>query len=103
MLALIPAWVKKAVALIAAAAALSCSAYLLGRQEGRQLGAAEALIKTVELFQTREKTNADITASDAFELCAHFGLSADDQRQCVRRLAEADAKTGKRAEDHHGR
>jgi hypothetical protein len=103
MWALIPAWLRIGAALVVAATALACGSYHLGHQEGRQQAAAEALIKTVELFQTREKTNADITASDAFELCAHFGLSADDQRQCVRRLAEADTKTGQRAEDHHGR
>ncbi len=78
-------------------------AYFQGKSAGRSEASLAALEKTVEVIQSRELTNAEITASDAASLCAHFGLQDDDRRECVRRLAETNADAGNGTQDHNGR
>lgn len=101
--ALIPNWLKIAAAGLLCAVLLSSSSYWLGKREGRSQAATEALAKTVEVLQSRNETNVEITSSAAAELCAHFGLPDDQRVECVRRLEQADADARNRAQDHDGR
>jgi len=103
MWALIPNWLKIASAGLLCAVLISSGSYWLGKRDGRSETATEALEKAVELFQSREKTNAEISSADAAALCAHFGLQSDDKRQCMRRLAEASADARNGSQDHNGR
>lgn len=74
------------------AALIAGPAYLYGHARGEASARAGALEKTVEILRERELTNAEISAADAAHLCAHFGLQDGDRDECMRRLAEADAK-----------
>lgn len=78
-------------------------AYFYGHARGAVSAHTDALEKTVEIFQERELTNAEISRADAAHLCAHIGLQDGDRDECVRRLAEADTDAGERGEDYHGR
>ncbi len=64
------------------------------REDERNKLAAEALRKTIELIQSREKTNVEISAGDAASLCSNLLVSKDDIRKCVLGLAEADHDAG---------
>lgn len=101
--ALIPNWIKIAAAGLLCVVLLASGSYWLGKREGRSQAATEALAKTVEIFQSREKTNAEINSADASALCGHFGLQPDDKRECMRRLAEASANARNSGQNHSGR
>ncbi|MCZ7496252.1 hypothetical protein O8B39_17265 [Agrobacterium rhizogenes] len=103
MWALIPNWLKIAAGGLLCAVLLASGSYWLGKREGRSQAAAEALAKTVEVLQSRNETNVEITSSAAAELCRHFGLPDDQRVECVRRLEQADADARNRAQDHDGR
>lgn len=77
---------------ILGAALISGPVYLYGKSAGKAEAATAALEKTVEALQSREKTNVEISSSDAAALCAHFGLQDDEQRECMRRVAEAQTQ-----------
>ena len=64
------------------------------REDERNKLAAEALQKTIEVIQSREKTNVEISAGDAASLCRHLLVSEDDIRECVLGLAEAKPDAG---------
>lgn len=64
------------------------------RQDERNKLAAEALQKTIELIQSREKTNVEISAGDASSLCRNLLVSEDDIRKCVLGVAEAQSVPG---------
>lgn len=103
MWSLIPTWLKIGVGAIIGASLLSFASFHLGKREGRQMAATEALEQTVQLFQSREKTDAEISSADAAALCGHFGLQPDDKRECMRRLAEASAEARNGSQNHNGR
>lgn len=88
---------------IVGAALASTPAYLHGKSAGKRETSIAALEKTVEVIQSREITNAEITDSDAASLCSHFELQDDERRECVRRLAAASANAGNSPENHNGR
>ncbi len=67
-------------------------AHYVGQRAGRQEAAAEALEKSLELIQSREQTNAEISSADAAALCAHFELPDAERLECVRRVAAAVSK-----------
>lgn len=66
--------------------------YYYGKQEGRQQAAVAALEASVKVLRQRNEIDDQVSASDAAALCADFGLSDDEQAECVRRLREADAQ-----------
>lgn len=86
--AIIPNWLKIAAGGLLCAVLLASGSYWLGKREGRSQAATEALAKTVEVLQSRNDTNVEITSSAAAELCAHYGLPDAERLECVRRLAE---------------
>lgn len=77
---------------ILGAALFAAPAYLYGVRAGKTAAATAALEKTVELIQSRERTNAEISSADAASLCAHFELPDAERLECVRRVAEASAQ-----------
>lgn len=64
------------------------------REDERNKLAAEALQKTIEVIQSREKTNVEISVGDAAALCRHLLVSENDVRECVRGMAEAGHEAG---------
>lgn len=101
--ALIPNWLKIAAGGLLCAVLLSSGSYWMGKREGRSQAATEALTKTVEVLQSRNETNVEITSSAAAELCAHYGLPDEEHLECVRRVEQADAVARDSREDHDGR
>ncbi|WP_332304714.1 hypothetical protein [Rhizobium sp. GR12] len=103
MWALIPGWIKIAAVGLLCASALGTASYLAGKRVQRAEMATETLTKTIEVLQSRNETNVEITSSAAADLCSHFGLPDDERVECLRRVAEADADARKRGQDHDGR
>ncbi|MDR7032443.1 hypothetical protein [Mesorhizobium sp. BE184] len=91
-LAFIPTWLKLAVAGLAGAALLSYGSYIVGKREGRQDAAVAALELSVKTLRDRNEIDDQVTAADAAQLCADFGLSDSDKAECVRRLVEASTE-----------
>lgn len=61
-----------------------------GKGLGRAEAAAEAAANTVRVLQERGKIDEQVTSSDAAALCADFGLSDDEQKQCMLRIQPTD-------------
>jgi len=91
MWALIPGWVKIAAGGLLCAVALASGSYWAGKRVQRAEMATETLTKTVEVLQSRNDTNVEITSSAAVELCAHYGLPDEERLECVRRVEQASA------------
>lgn len=85
-------WIKIGAGAVLGVLVASGPAYLYGAYNGRQQAALAALEKTVEVLQTRNKIDDEISASDAARLCTDFGLSNDEAAECVRRLAPPHAE-----------
>ncbi len=101
--ALIPNWLKIAAGGLLCAGAVASGSYWLGKRVQRAEMATETLAKTVEVLQSRNETNVEITSSAAAELCRHFGLQDDERLECMRRLEQASADARNSSEDHGGR
>ncbi len=101
--ALIPTWLKIAAIGLLCAFALGTASYFAGKRVQRAEMATETLTKTVEVLQSRNETNVEITSSAAAELCAHYGLQDDERLECVRRVEQASADARNSSEDHNGR
>lgn len=80
---------KMAMAVAVAAPLAFVFGNYLGKHEARQEAATAVLEKTVELIQSRERTNAEISSADAASLCAHFELPDAERLECVRRVEQA--------------
>lgn len=87
-------WLQTAIVAAAVGALSYGGGYLLGKRDGRNDAATDALAATVQVLTERGKIDADISSSDAVRLCDHYGLSEDDKRECVRRVEEANTKGG---------
>ncbi len=103
MWALIPAWIKNAAGGLLCVAVVAVASYFIGKRVQHAEMATETLTKTVEVLQSRNETNVEITSSAAAELCAHFGLPDEERVECVRRVVEADADARNSRQDHDGR
>lgn len=79
---------------ILGAALISGPVYLYGKSAGKTEAATAALQKSIEIMRERSATDDEISRSDLAGLCRHLGLLEDDQRECVRRLAEAHHEAG---------
>ena len=91
-LALIPNWIKFALCGLAGAALVAWGSYIVGKHEGRQQAAVDALQTSVKVLRQRNEIDETISTADAARLCADFGLPDDEAAECVRRLASSDAK-----------
>ncbi len=96
-------WLKIVVLGLLCASALGTASYFAGKRVQRAEMATETLTKTVEVLQSRNETNVEITSSAAAELCAHYGLSDEARLECVRRVEQASAGARNSSEDHNGR
>ena len=63
-----------------------------GKSLGRAEAAAEAAANSVRVLKERGKIDEKVTASDSAALCGDYGLSDEDYRECMRRVAEANSK-----------
>lgn len=68
--------------------------YLYGKSTGKSEAAVAALETSVKALRERSATDDEISRSDLAGLCRHLGLSDEDQRECVRRLAETQHEAG---------
>jgi len=103
MWSLVPGWIKIAAGGLLCVAVVAVASYFVGKRVQRAEMATETLTKTVEVLQSRNETNVEITSSAAAELCAHYGLPDEERVECVRRVVQADADGRNRAQDHDGR
>jgi hypothetical protein len=69
-------------------------AYLYGKNAGKAEAAVAALEHSVKALRERSATDDEISRSDLAGLCRHLGLLPDDERECLRRLAEAQHEAG---------
>ena len=85
-------YLKFGAGLVLGAALVFYPARWIGQGEGKQMAAAAALSKSVTLLRERNVVNDQVSTADASALCADFGLSGDDEAECVRRLRPTNAK-----------
>ncbi len=85
-------WLKIGSAALAGAILVSGPLYLYGKHEGRSQAAVAALEKSVSDLRQRNKIDENISASDAAALCRDFGLSDEEQRECMRRIQAANSQ-----------
>lgn len=100
---LIPDWLKITISGLACLGVVSISSFQVGKRIQRAEMATETLTKTVEVLQSRNETNVEITSSAAAELCANYGLPDAERLECVRRVEQASADARHSSEDHNGR
>ncbi|WP_175386182.1 hypothetical protein [Rhizobium sp. 9140] len=97
-------WLKLGVGATVGAALISGLAYLYGKSAGRQQAAVVALENSVVILRKRNEIDAEISRSDASELCRSLFLpDTEEHRECVRRVAEADTDAGNGGQDRGGR
>lgn len=99
MLSLIPDAIKLPAAAVVGAALMFFPAKWIGQSEGKQMAATAALANSVQVLRERNTIDEEVTASDAAALCGSYGLSVDEQAECVRRIQEADALAGNGGDD----
>ncbi|WP_281978784.1 hypothetical protein [Pseudorhizobium flavum] len=86
MLAALAHPLARALGGLGVAALIVSGAYTYGKSVGRHGAAIEALERSVELLRKRNVIDETVSASDAAALCLDFGLSDEDERECLRRL-----------------
>lgn len=85
-------WLKIGSGTVVGAVLVSGPLYLYGKHEGRSQAAVAALEKSVSDLRQRNKIDETISASDAAALCRDFGLSDEEQRECMRRRQAANTQ-----------
>lgn len=66
--------------------------YALGIHEGKQQGLVSSLETSVKTLRDKGKIYAQISNTDAADLCGDYGLPNHEQAECVRRVRAASAK-----------
>jgi hypothetical protein len=99
ILKLVPDAVKLPAAVLVGAGLMFFPAKWLGQSEGKQMAATASLVKSVEVLRERNTIDEEVSSSDAVALCSSYGLSDDDQAECVRRVQEADAQSRNDGDD----
>lgn len=85
-------YVKIIAGLIIGAALVFYPARWIGQSEGKQMAATAALSKSVTVLRERNVVNDQVSTSAATDLCSDFGLSDDDEAECVRRIRSPSTK-----------
>ena len=80
-------YVKIIAGLVIGAALVFYPARWIGQSEGKQMAATAALSKSVTVLRERNIVNDRVSSSAATDLCRDFGLSTDDEAECVRRIS----------------
>jgi ATP-dependent protease HslVU (ClpYQ) ATPase subunit len=84
---------------IVGAVLMFAPAYFIGRHDAKQASATVALENSVRVLRKRNQINDEVSASDAAALCGSYGMSVDDEAECVRRVREAAAEPGNDGDD----
>jgi hypothetical protein len=92
LLKIIPDFIKLPVVLLIGAVLGFFPARWIGRSEGKQMAATDALETAVKRFAEKGKINGQVSSLDAAALCNDFGLPDSDKADCMRRVREASAK-----------
>lgn len=87
-------WAKLGAGAALGAALMLAPAYLKGKSAGRQEAAVSALETSVKILRKKGEIDDQVSTADAASLCADYGLSADEQTECMRRVRTASAKAG---------
>lgn len=67
--------------------------YFYGKADGRQQAAVSALETSVKVLRKRNEIDETVSTADAAALCSEYGLSVDDQAECVRRIRETNSQS----------
>lgn len=92
LVALIPEPIKTALIWALAAFMLVSGSYLYGKRVGTQQAAVSALETSVKVLRKRNEIDETVSTADAAALCSEYGLSVDDQAECVRRIRETNSE-----------
>lgn len=92
LLKIIPDFIKLPAILLLGVAIAFYPVRWLGRSEGKQMAATDALETAVKHFAEKGKINGQVSSLDAAALCNDFGLPDSDKADCMRRVREASAK-----------
>jgi hypothetical protein len=92
LLKIIPDFIKLPAILLLGVAIAFYPVRWLGRSEGKQMAATDALESAVKRFAEKGKINGQVSSLDAAALCNDFGLPDSDKADCMRRIREASAK-----------
>lgn len=79
--ALIPTWLKLAIAGLAGAVLLSAGSYLYGKHEGRQQAAVAQLQADVNAHIKREGIDHEVDGMERYRICLDLGGLPDDCEQ----------------------
>jgi hypothetical protein len=69
-------------------------AYFQGKAHQRQAMAVEALQSSVKILRAKGEIDAQVSSSAASDLCGSYGLSDDEERECVRLVKAAASEIG---------
>jgi hypothetical protein len=87
-------WAKIGAGAAVGAALMLAPAYFKGKAAGRQEAAVAALESSVKILRKKGEIDVQVSSSDAAALCADYGLSDDEQAECMRRVRAASAEAG---------
>ena len=87
-------WAKLGAGAALGAALMVAPAYFTGKAAGRQEAAVSALETSVKILRKKGEIDVQVSTADAASLCADYGLSADDQAECMRRVRTASGGAG---------
>lgn len=90
--ALIPSWLKAVLFNALCVALVAFGSYNFGKYTGRQQAAVNALETSVKVLRKRNEIDETVSTADAAALCSEYGLSVDDQAECVRRIRETNSE-----------
>jgi hypothetical protein len=87
-------WAKIGAGAAVGAALMLAPAYFNGKSAGRQEAAVSALETSVKILRKKGEIDVQVSSADAAALCADYGLSDDEQAECMRRVRAASAEAG---------
>jgi hypothetical protein len=87
-------WAKLGAGAALGAALMIAPAYFKGKAAGRQEAAVSALETSVKILRKKGEIDVQVSTADAASLCADYGLSDDDEADCLRRVRAASAEAG---------
>lgn len=94
MINLIPTKSTIALIVVVFLAGVMISAYLLGSYNRGIKEEQQDIRDSLDILRTRGKIRGEINADDARALCKRYGLSGDEERECMRCVGEPDTKDG---------
>jgi type II secretory pathway component PulJ len=90
MLKLVPDVIKIPASMVVGAGLAFYPVKWYGAAQEKNRAEAAQLAKTIEIIRGRAATDKEVVDFGAAAMCAALGLSEDNARECVRRMAEAN-------------